>query len=205
MAAPLLALSALAKARTARRVALTLFLPVTLVLVVILSPLLVVPLALAGAPAQSDSSALSGSAPVAEGDWGYPLAGSYRKGRGFGHNPVKGCSYCSTEHKGYDMAQGCGSTVYAAGGGVVTVAGSYFGWGNTVLIDHGDGLETLYGHMQWGSLQVAVGQHVTVGARIGTEGSTGHSTGCHLHYEVRKSGVAIDPQPFMAALGLPLK
>jgi murein DD-endopeptidase MepM/ murein hydrolase activator NlpD len=103
------------------------------------------------------------------------------------------------------MVQGCGSTVFAAGAGVVITAGSYFGWGNTVRIDHGDGVETLYGHMQWDSLRVAVGQHVAVGAPLGAEGSTGHSTGCHLHYEVRRNGVAIDPQPFMAVLGLPLK
>jgi len=203
--APVLLLSGLARARTARRIVVAFFVTVLLVVLVAFSPLIVVPLALAGFPAPAAQSALPGAPPVASGQWGYPLAGDYRKGRGFGHNPVSGCSYCSTEHKGYDMVQGCGSTVFAAGAGVVITAGSYFGWGNTVRIDHGDGVETLYGHMQWDSLRVAVGQHIDVGAALGAEGSTGHSTGCHLHYEVRRHGVAIDPQPFMAVLGLPLK
>ena len=88
---------------------------------------------------------------------------------------------------------------------MVVIAGAYSGWGNSVLLDHGGGLETLYGHMQWGSLRVSAGQHVTVGTTLGAEGNTGRSFGCHLHYEIRKNGVAIDPQPFMAALGLPLK
>jgi murein DD-endopeptidase MepM/ murein hydrolase activator NlpD len=87
----------------------------------------------------------------------------------------------------------------------VITAGAYQGYGNAVLIDHGGGLITLYGHMQWGSLRVAVSQSVTAGTPLGAEGNTGKSFGCHLHFEVRKSGTAVDPQPFMAGLGLPLK
>jgi len=203
--APFLAVVAVAKARTARRIATPIVFVVLLIVLVVFSPLIVIPLAVAGAPAQVEQSAPSGATPLAKGEWGSPLAGAYHKGRGFGHNPVRGCSYCSTQHKGYDMAQGCGSRVYAAGTGVVVIAGAYSGWGNSVLLDHGGGLETLYGHMQWGSLRVSAGQHVTVGTTLGAEGNTGRSFGCHLHYEIRKNGVAIDPQPFMAALGLPLK
>ena len=183
----------------------TFFTTVTLVALVALTPLIAIPLALAGYPLPTVQSALPGSAPVVSGDWGYPLAGEYSKGRGYGYNPVDGCSYCSSDHEGYDMAQGCGATIYAAGAGVVIVAGEHYGYGNTVRIDHGNGVETLYGHMQWDSLRVAAGQHVTVGTPLGAEGNTGRSFGCHLHYEVRRDGVAIDAQPFMAALGLPLK
>jgi len=139
------------------------------------------------------------------GAWGYPLAGGYSKGRGFGYNPVTGCTFCSIDHLGYDMAQGCGATIYAAGPGRVITAGSFHGWGNTVRIEHGDGLVTLYGHMQWSSIRVSVGDDVTAGTPIGAEGNTGRSFGCHLHFEVLRDRVSIDPQPFMAALGLPLK
>ena len=103
------------------------------------------------------------------------------------------------------MAQGCGATIYAAGPGRVITAGSLSGWGNTVRIDHGGGLITLYGHTEWGSIRVAVGDSVTAGTPIAAEGNTGRSFGCHLHYEVLQDDVSIDPQPFMAARGLPLK
>ncbi len=141
---------------------------------------------------------------VASGDWGYPLVGLYSKGRGSGYNPVPGCGPCSKNHKGYDMVQACGATVYAAGTGVVTTAGSSGGLGNAVRIDHGEGLVTIYGHMQWDSLVVAVGQQVTAGVPLGAEGSTGVSTGCHLHYEVQKDGQPVSPEIFMASIGLPL-
>src|SRR3546814_331264 len=133
-----------------------------------------------------------------------PLSGEFTKGRGFGHNPVIGCAYCSVNHQGYDMAQGCGSTIFAAGPGTVITAGSYQGYGNTVRIDHGDRLVTLYGHMQWNSLRVHVGDTVTAETAVGAEGNTGKSFGCHLHYEVIDQGASIDPAPFMSSLGLPL-
>ncbi|MBN8424393.1 M23 family metallopeptidase [Microbacterium esteraromaticum] len=205
MGAPVLAVSALVTSRTGRRIVVAFLSVVVLLALVALTPLIAIPLALSGSSLAAAQSPPRGPSPVASGDWAYPLAGDYFKGRGFGHNPVNGCSYCSTDHKGYDMAQGCGSTVYAAGGGVVIVAGAHHGWGNTVRIDHGDGVETLYGHMQWGSIRVAVGEQVDPGAPLGAEGNTGQSFGCHLHYEVRRDGRAIDPQPFMATLGLPLK
>ncbi|MGN6221658.1 MAG: M23 family metallopeptidase [Microbacterium sp.] len=203
MGAPVVAAAALASTRTGRRIVIGLVAFVVLAVAFLLVPLMVVPLAVAG---QSVTTTVeTRPAPVANGDWGYPLAGGYTKGRGFGHNPVSGCSYCSTNHQGYDMAQGCGATVYAAGPGEVITAGTYQGYGNTVRIDHGDDIVTLYGHMQWNSLRVAVGDQVTAGTPLGAEGNTGKSFGCHLHFELRESGRSVDPQPFMAALGLPLK
>jgi len=204
MSVPAIATAALGT-RTGRKIVIGALVGFVLVVAFLLTPLLAVPFAIAGAGLSTAATAVDDDVPVASGDWGYPLAGAYSKGRGFGFNPVNGCSYCSTDHQGYDMAQGCGATVYAAGPGEVITAGVYQGYGNTVRIDHGDGIVTLYGHMQWDSLRVTVGQQVTAGTPVGAEGNTGKSFGCHLHFELRKSGTPVDPQPFMAGLGLPLK
>ncbi|MAO81924.1 MAG: hypothetical protein CMH82_14945 [Nocardioides sp.] len=203
MGAPVAVAAGLAKTRTGRRIVIGLLLLIVTANALLLTPLIAIPFAVAGGSATSAIE--NRPAPHANGGWGYPLAGDFFKGRGFGYNPVIGCSYCSTDHKGYDMAQGCGSTIYAAGPGRVITAGSFHGWGNTVRIDHGDGLVTLYGHMEWGSIRVSIGDDVAAGTPLGAEGNTGRSFGCHLHYEIQQAGVSLDPQPFMAALGLPLK
>lgn len=203
MGAPQVTVAAL-NTRTGRKILAGAVIGILLVSAFLLTPLIAIPFAVAGAAAHS-SVTESDAAPQVSGDWGYPLAGGYSKGRGFGYNPVVGCGYCSTNHQGYDMAQGCGATIYAAGPGEVITAGSYQGYGNTVRIDHGDEIMTLYGHMQWESLRVTVGEHVAAGTPIGAEGNTGKSFGCHLHFEVRKSGSPIPPEPFMATLGLSLK
>ncbi len=204
MPAPVTVAAALAETRTGRRILIGVLVALSLVFGIAVTPLIAVPFAISGANAPAVSTDELAGAPVIEGDWGYPLAGRYFKGRGFGYNPVRGCGYCSTDHQGYDMAQGCGSTIYSAGPGRVITAGSYQGYGNTVRIDHGDDLVTLYGHMQWQSLRVRVGDAVTAGTALGTEGNTGRSFGCHLHFEVQADGRSINPQPFMAARGLPL-
>lgn len=204
MGAPAIAVSTLAKTRTGRKVTAALILLMLLLTGALLTPLIAIPLAVAGQSVSSSVTSPNG-APAASGEWGYPLSGSYSTGRGFGYHPVENCAFCPKQHLGYDMDQPCGATIFAAGAGTVINAGSMPGWGNTVRIDHGGGLITLYGHMAWDSLRVAVGQQVTVGTPLGAEGSTGKSTGCHLHYEVQLNGVAIDPEPFMAARGLPLR
>jgi len=203
MGAPVVAAAAL-NTRTGRRILTGALVGILLIAGFLLTPLVAVPFAIIGAAA-STTDTNTDAAPALSGDWGYPLAGGYAKGRGFGHNPVIGCGYCSVNHQGYDMAQGCGSTIFAAGPGRVITSGSYQGYGNTVRIDHGDDVVTLYGHMQWGSLRVSVGDNVTGGTPLGAEGNTGKSFGCHVHFEVRKSGNPIPPESFMAALGLPLK
>ncbi|MFE5410179.1 M23 family metallopeptidase [Microbacterium sp. NPDC056569] len=190
--------------RTGRKILTGALVGVLLIAGFLVTPLIAVPFAIMGAAA-STTETKTDAAPAVIGDWSYPLAGGYSKGRGFGHNPVVGCGYCSVNHQGYDMAQGCGARVFAAGPGRVITAGSYQGYGNTVRIDHGDDVVTLYGHMQWESLRVSVGDDITAGTPIGAEGNTGKSFGCHLHFEVRRSGNPIPPEPFMAALGLPLK
>lgn len=202
MGAPVIAVAVLGKTGTGRRIAIWAATALTL-LVVVLTPLIAIPFAVAGSLTGS-IAAQPPAASVVGGDWTYPLVGSFTKGRGFGYNPVVGCSYCSTDHMGYDMAQGCSATIYAAGAGRVITAGAYQGYGNAVRIDHGDGLVTLYGHMQWNSLRVQVGDAITAGTPLGSEGNTGNSFGCHLHFEVRQDGIPIDPAPFMAARGLSL-
>ena len=87
-------------------------------------------------------------------------------------------------HEGVDLAAPDGTPIVAAGAGVVVDAGPAEGYGNAVLIDHGNGFLTHYGHLS--KISVPVGQHVTAGQQIGNEGSTGHSTGPHLHFEVHQ-------------------
>ena len=203
MGAPAIATAAL-NTRTGRKILVGALVGIALIVAFFLTPLIAIPFAIVGAAASTTGTTADG-APTVSGDWGYPLAGDYSKGRGYGYNPVDGCSFCSTNHQGYDMAQGCGATIYAAGPGRVVTAGSYQGYGNAVRIEHGEDVVTLYGHMQWDSLRVSVGQDVSAGTPLGAEGNTGKSFGCHLHFEVRKSGNPIPPESFMAALGLPLK
>ncbi|WP_250001211.1 M23 family metallopeptidase [Actinoplanes sp. M2I2] len=87
-------------------------------------------------------------------------------------------------HAGVDIAGPDGSPILSAGDGVVVRAGAAQGYGNAVLIDHGNGYLTHYGHMS--AIAVQVGQRVEAGEQIGDEGSTGHSTGPHLHFEVHQ-------------------
>ncbi|MDT5042195.1 MAG: hypothetical protein QOE51_3180 [Actinoplanes sp.] len=87
-------------------------------------------------------------------------------------------------HAGVDLATAEGTPILAAGAGVIVRAGPAEGYGNAVLIDHGDGFLTHYGHLS--AITVQVGQHVRTGEQIGNEGSTGHSTGPHLHFEVHQ-------------------
>ena len=203
MPTPAAAIAVIGQTKTGRKIALG---ALTLLLVLsafAMTPLVAIPFAIAGTSVMVGSD-MPQAVPVVDGAWGYPLAGAYSFGRGFGYNPVEGCGYCSTNHKGYDMAQGCGATIYAAGPGTVITAGPFYGWGNTVRIDHGNGLVTLYGHMQWESIRVVEGQTVAAGTPLGAEGNTGKSFGCHLHFEVQENTTPIDPVPFMAARGLPL-
>jgi murein DD-endopeptidase MepM/ murein hydrolase activator NlpD len=98
-------------------------------------------------------------------------------------------------HSGIDMTAPKGTPIYATGDGVVRIAGrsseGYSGYGIVALVDHGYGFQTLYAHMQ--SVKVRVGQKVKRGEQIGTVGSSGMSSGNHLHYEVIQNGKKVDP------------
>ena len=99
------------------------------------------------------------------------------------------------QHSGLDMALAAGSPVYAAKGGTVTWSGYKDSYGNLAIIDHGGGMETYYAHCS--RLDVEAGQEITAGQQIAAVGSTGNSTGPHLHFEVRVDGVAQDPAPWL--------
>lgn len=98
-------------------------------------------------------------------------------------------------HKGVDFAGEEGAAVLATGSGVVTWSDSRYGYGNLIEIDHGDGVVTRYGHNK--ELLVKVGEIVSKGQQISLMGSTGRSTGPHVHYEVLKNGKQIDPLPYI--------
>ncbi|HVR90186.1 MAG TPA: M23 family metallopeptidase [Novosphingobium sp.] len=101
------------------------------------------------------------------------------------------------QHKGVDLAQPTGTPVHATADGVVSRADWFSSYGLYVSLEHGGSLETRYGHMS--RLNVAAGQSVKKGDIIGYVGSTGRSTGPHLHYEVRIAGEAVNPIPYMQA------
>jgi murein DD-endopeptidase MepM/ murein hydrolase activator NlpD len=119
-----------------------------------------------------------------------PLSVSWRLSSPFGsrHDPFTGAL---SHHTGIDMAVPAGTPIYAAMGGKVAVASYSNVFGNYVIINHGNGYQTLYGHMQKTLAQK--GQSVSQGAKIGLVGSTGYSTGPHLHFTVYKNGRQIDP------------
>ena len=98
-------------------------------------------------------------------------------------------------HDGVDMAAPSGTPIGAFASGTVTFAGVRGGYGNVVIVDHGNGLTSRYAHAS--SLDVAVGQHVSAGELVARVGSTGRSTGPHLHFELRRGGRAIDPSPYL--------
>ena len=101
-------------------------------------------------------------------------------------------------HKGVDLAAPVGSPVHATADGIVEKAEWFGGYGLFVALEHGGAIETRYGHMS--RLNVVAGQRVHKGDIIGFVGTTGRSTGPHLHYEVRVSGEAVNPIPYMMAL-----
>ena len=98
-------------------------------------------------------------------------------------------------HAGLDLSAPSGTAIAAAGDGVVVAAGVRGGYGNAVVIDHGNALATLYGHQS--RILVTVGQRVRQGDTVGLVGSTGNSTGPHLHFEVRLYGTPVDPLAYL--------
>lgn len=127
---------------------------------------------------------VSGTAPV-----GVPLPGAGITSRFGGRvNPVTGQW---AAHSGIDLAAPQGQPVSASGSGVVTRAGWLGNYGIVVIVDHGGGLETRYAHLS--ALAVTAGTQVSAGQVVGYVGSTGRSTGPHLHYEIRRGGRAVDP------------
>lgn len=104
----------------------------------------------------------------------------------------------STYHGGLDIGAGMGASIVAAGAGDVIFAGANGGYGNCVMIDHGNGVVTVYAHMS--SIGVSYGQYVTAGQYVGAVGSTGVSTGPHCHFEIRINGAQTDPAAYFSGL-----
>lgn len=120
---------------------------------------------------------------TATGNFIWPAAGMITQGYRF-------------YHKAFDIANRAGGPILASDGGVVIGAGwDASGYGNRVLVDHGNGYITLYGHLS--VLQVSAGQRVNRGDVLGQMGSTGRSTGTHLHFEIRQGGVLLNPGSFL--------
>ncbi|HEV2888367.1 MAG TPA: M23 family metallopeptidase [Jatrophihabitans sp.] len=152
--------------------------------------------------AQQSSSSSSAPLPSAappddDQPWTLPLpAGSFYMSTCF-------CMRWGEFHPGDDLAAAYGTPIYAIGAGTVVAAGPAQGFGNWVVIDHGNGFTSIYGHMK--VLAVSPGQSVRVGQNIAFVGTEGHSTGPHLHLEVRlggTSGPPVDPQVFLARRGV---
>lgn len=124
------------------------------------------------------------------------LSGFYSSTSGFG-NRIDPFSGRYAFHSGADLGSAQGTSVLASAAGVVLVAEKHGAYGNMVEISHGHGIKTRYGHLQ--SILVRPGQAVLFHQKIGTVGSTGRSTGPHLHYEIWVGGVARDPTKFFDA------
>lgn len=156
--------------------------------------------AAAAAAAQNPGSSTPASSSSSSG-WTKPAYGYITSTYGYSSD------YGSSFHKGTDIGAGCGAPIYAASSGKVVYAG--YGWnggyGNYIIIEHSGGLRTAYGHIVAGGILVSYGQSVTVGTQIARVGTTGNSTGCHLHFEVRPGGWnTTDPVPFMSGKGIRL-
>jgi len=147
------------------------------------------------------SSASSGAGQF-NGEMAWPVPGFYRVTSPYGYrtHPIFGTQKL---HTGIDIGKNPdgtpidGAAIVAGGDGEVIFAGSKGGYGNTVMIDHGDGVVTLYAHQRSGGIAVSNGQWVTKGQTIGAVGSTGYSTGPHLHFEVRVNGEPVDPMGYL--------
>jgi len=140
---------------------------------------------------------------ISSAGWARPAGGHISSPYGYRIDPYNG-AYAL--HAGTDLAAGCGTPIYAAHSGTVVLAGPYGGYGNYIRIqnDGDSSYETAYGHIVDGGILVGIGQSVQVGQNIARVGSTGMSTGCHLHFEIHHNGGTQDPVPFMRSMGVEL-
>ncbi|MDN4643374.1 M23 family metallopeptidase [Arthrobacter sp. PsM3] len=141
------------------------------------------------APAQV--AAVVSSAPASKG-LGAPLAAmSVTSPFGLRTSPITGGP--GELHTGLDLQAACRTAVFAAGAGTVVEAGwSPNGGGNRIVLDHGNGMKSTYNHLS--SIETTIGADVARGQRLAGAGTTGNSTGCHLHFEVVRNGLTVDPR-----------
>lgn len=146
-----------------------------------------------------EAGGLGGAAPAhAAVTWYYPFTAAVQEGDGFGMrtHPIYGTQRM---HNGIDFQPGAGAAIYSVAAGTVVAAGRNGGYGNQVQISHADGYTSAYAHMQDDSIRVAVGQSVSAGTLVGRVGSTGDSTGAHLHFEIMSGGQFVDPSLYVDA------
>ncbi|MDP8978228.1 MAG: M23 family metallopeptidase, partial [Actinomycetota bacterium] len=139
----------------------------------------------------SSSSSVAPAAPAGSG-WLWPADGPLVSSFGYRVHPITGVN---TMHAGIDLGVSIGAPVYAARSGTVYSAGWRGGYGQAVVVDHGDGLTTLSAHLS--QIAVSSGQYVSQGEVIGYAGSTGFVTGPHLHFEVHRYGRPVDPMAYV--------
>ena len=144
------------------------------------------------------ASSGGGGSVTGTGSFGWPVPSCTYITSKFGprYHPVTGAYQSS--HSGLDIGAAYGAAIVASDGGTVTCAGVKGGYGSCVMIDHGNGYYTLYGHMS--SISVSLGQSVSKGDTIGYVGDSGITTGPHLHFEIRVNGVCTDPAPWFSGL-----
>lgn len=140
---------------------------------------------------QETSSSSSGVS-YGSGTFINPTSGRYTSDYGWRTHPITGKR---SFHSGQDIANSYGTPIVAADGGKVVKASYYGAYGNTVIVDHGNNYSTMYAHLQ--SFKVSVGDTVSQGQQLGEMGSTGWSTGPHLHYEVWYNGEHMNPRQFL--------
>ncbi len=130
--------------------------------------------------------------PPSAAGWVWPASGPVTSTFGVRTHPIYGDDRM---HNGIDIGAGTGAPVIAAAAGTVTFAGGNGNCGNTVMISHGGGLTSVYCHMS--AIRTTVGAEVSAGNRVGDVGSTGASTGPHLHFEIRKGGAPVNPLEYL--------
>ncbi len=150
-----------------------------------------------GASGGASGGGTSGGSATSLSDLQWPVPSCTLITSRFGYR-VAPTTGASTYHGGLDIGAGMGASIVAAGAGDVIYAGDNGGYGKCVMIDHGNGVVTVYAHMS--SIGVSYGQYVTAGQYVGAVGSTGVSTGPHCHFEIRINGAQTDPAAYFSGL-----
>ncbi|WP_158270291.1 M23 family metallopeptidase [Mycetocola zhujimingii] len=158
---------------------------------------------------KSNSNSYSDSTAVEEytgpaGAWIRPVGGKISSAYGPRGLICNGAGCSNSFHDGVDFSGSCGTPIKAVSAGRVTFVGAAGSYGNRVIVDHGGGVESIYGHLQGGSYRVSVGDLVEPGTVVAGIGATGVVTGCHLDLKISVNGSFTNPVPFLANRGLQL-
>jgi murein DD-endopeptidase MepM/ murein hydrolase activator NlpD len=155
----------------------------------------------AAAQPRSGSSNVTYTGPTS-GSWLRPVSGPISSPYG-PRGKICNSAGCSNGfHDGVDFSNTCGTPVVAVSAGRVKFVGNAGAYGNRVIVDHGGGVESIYGHLQSGSFRVSVGDLVTAGTGVASVGATGVVSGCHLDLKIRINGSFSNPTPFLRARGV---